>query len=223
MVLATLHGFHARNPNYTYEDVFKTVENFNPDVVAVEIRPEDLDKDTAYLKNIYPFEMRELLQKLPETKKVGFDWYGEEAAGKMLTREMFMDSTTELGRVKALERALAQDTVMATKFAGLKNLQQQQFDLIKDATPAQVNDGRYDAVSAKYYEAVDSVLAGTKYEYRATFNRQRDKHIGDNIIEIIKQNPGKRIVFVTGADHRGFAEARIKKELGEQVELVPVP
>lgn len=39
LVVGTIHQQHARNPNYSYEDLVRILDTYNPDLVCVEIRP----------------------------------------------------------------------------------------------------------------------------------------------------------------------------------------
>ncbi|MEJ8803243.1 hypothetical protein [Pontibacter sp. H249] len=67
------------------------------------------------------------------------------------------------------------------------------------------------------------MMKGLPYENYTSFNRQRDEHIGKHIIETIRQNPGKKLIFVMGANHRFAARKNIEQAFGGNVELVPVP
>lgn len=63
-ILSTIHGAHKVNPNYSYDSLFRFLEIQNPDVLAVEIRQEDMDSSTAYLEQNYPFEMYACIEAL---------------------------------------------------------------------------------------------------------------------------------------------------------------
>ena len=54
LVLPTIHGAHEANENYTYDDLLQLVKAYDPDVIGVEIRPEDLDLQTDSLDVFYP-------------------------------------------------------------------------------------------------------------------------------------------------------------------------
>lgn len=62
MVLGTLHGAHRNNEFYNYNHIFSIIENFNPEVIGVEIREEDL-LESRYKHNY---------------KILGFDWLGKD-------------------------------------------------------------------------------------------------------------------------------------------------
>lgn len=50
----------------------------------------------------------------------------------------------------------------------------------------------------------------------------RDRHIDNNIINIIKGNIGKRILLLMGADHRIFAINSIKENINEDVIFITI-
>ena len=79
-VIPVLHGMHKTNQQYTYDSIRAMVERLNPDVIAVEIRAEDIDSDTAYLKQNYPLEMWMMRYWFPSATIAGFDWLGKDLA-----------------------------------------------------------------------------------------------------------------------------------------------
>ena len=224
MLLATLHNFHRTNPNYTYKDVYEIIRKYNPDILGVEIRPEDIDQDTTYLKQMYPLEMRQITVLFPDEKVFGVDWYGEEAAGKLLPADAFKGGNQQLTRIKQLERELNTDTTLTPQRKLIGVLAQQFATLAKTSTPAELNNsGQYDLTADLFYKQMDTMLQGTPYEDYIKFNRQRDVEIGKNIAALIRQNPGRKLIFILGANHRFAAEKTIKESFGDNAQLVPVP
>lgn len=61
LVLSTLHKGHLSNPNYSYDSISQIIQNFDPDVLGVEIRAEDVKLDKDYLSKFYPLEMHQYL------------------------------------------------------------------------------------------------------------------------------------------------------------------
>ncbi|MCP2043271.1 hypothetical protein [Pontibacter sp. HSC-36F09] len=224
MLLATLHGLHKSNPNYTYDHVYELIRRYNPDIIGVEIRPEDIDQDTSYLKQLYPLEMRQITVLFPRDKVYGVDWYGEEAAGQLLPPDAFKGGNKQLTEIKQLERNLNSDTTLRSRMKMIAVFPQKMIELASTSTPAEFNNsGHYDLVAELYYKQLDILLQGTPYAAYANFNRSRDEHIGSNIISLIEHNPGKKLVFVLGANHSFAAEKTIREKFGENVKLVEVP
>jgi len=60
MVLSTLHQYHGHVDYYTYEHLAHIIRSFSPDVLAVELRPSDVESRTPqtikqeYQKSVYP-------------------------------------------------------------------------------------------------------------------------------------------------------------------------
>ncbi len=60
LVLSTLHQFHGHVDYYTYEHLSDIIEAFSPDILAVELRPSDVDGRVPqtikqeYQKSVYP-------------------------------------------------------------------------------------------------------------------------------------------------------------------------
>lgn len=65
-VLGTIHQFHAIKAGYTLSHLEVLLEAFAPDILAVEIRPEDWEKGDL---GRGPFEMGHVA--IPWTKKKG--------------------------------------------------------------------------------------------------------------------------------------------------------
>lgn len=105
-ILSTIHGAHKLNPHYTYDTLF--LEKQNQDVLAVEIRQEDIDSSIAYLKDNYPYEMYTCIKQFPETPIFGIDWLGEELEGKSIPENYWSQSS----EIKTLQRQLNQDSLM---------------------------------------------------------------------------------------------------------------
>ena len=214
MVLASMHGLHRTSRTYSYDDLYGVVRDFHPDLVGVEIRPEDLHADGAYLEKNYPSEMIEL-GRVWGPRAFGFDWLGDDLAGRPIPDGYWAEQSS----IKRLERALDADP--ARKDARLAGIQAREHTLLATATAASLNDGRYDCLNTAYYDAFKASVAGTPYAPIADFYAARDRRIDANVVAAIKANPGKRVVLVTGADHRGFLVAALKKAFGRSIRLVP--
>jgi hypothetical protein len=104
MVVASLHGFHAHHPTYDYDKLYALVARYHPDVVGVEIRPEDIGGKDEYLAKSYPREMIALRDSYRD-RAVGFDWLGDEIAGRPIPDGWWQHGS----KIKALEREMDAD------------------------------------------------------------------------------------------------------------------
>lgn len=211
---ATLHGAHKENPKYSYRDLYTFIGEYNPDVIGVEIRREDMDSSQVYLSRYYPREMWETVSKFSSRQVLGFDWLGQEIEGQGIPKGYF-----DQLEVKVLGRKLNQDTSMQNQFMLLDSLAELKHQLALQSSIVEINDGRYDELNRIYYRELSRLLNGTPYQGIADFYEQRDVEIAGNIIQIIRENRGKKLLFLMGADHRSYTVARIKAEFGDTIVL----
>ena len=215
LIISTVHGAHKTNPNYSYDSLFKFIEKFNPEIIGVEVREEDIDSSFTYLKNNYPYEMYECIKKYPSKSVLGFDWLGNELNGKAIPENYWKD----ISAVKKLQTQLNTDTTILKKLSILDIIRVEKNKLALNASLPELNDGRYDLINHIYYEQLKALLKDSEFIALSDFYQQRDEHIARNIIEIIKNNKGKRIIFLIGADHRGYTLKKVSDEFGNQILL----
>lgn len=221
MVIASLHSRHDHNPLYSYDDLYDRIRAFAPSVIGVEIRPEDIGSDGSYLARNYPLEMRVLAEKYADRVK-GIDWLGSDLAGRPVPANYWRDQS----EIKKLSQALSNETDYSDP--AMDAAQKRQLDIIATATPASLNDGRYDDASRDYYAQFARLVAGTRYEKLTSFYAERDRKIAANAADVVAQElesgkAARRIVFVVGADHHGLVVEELNRRFGPSIELVPVP
>lgn len=215
VICCTIHSAHKVNKCYTYDSLYAYIDAYNPDVIGVEVRPEDMDSSVTYLRKCYPFEMYSTKSRYPDKRVVGFDWLGDEIRNKPIP-PMFWKTFW----LKVLERKLDADSTMKRALAVLDVVNSAKVKLAMESDIYQLNDGRYDLLNTVFYEQLQLLFHSTPYAELSEFYRKRDEHIARNIFRIIRQNRGKRIVFLMGADHGVFAFRAIKKEFADSVELL---
>lgn len=215
-ILGVIHSFHKYNKNYTYEDVFKAVENFKPDVIGIEIRPEDINEDRNYLTKYYPYEMIEVKSRFEDKCEIyGFDCFFEKCEGKLLWDGVFDD------KIK-LENNFQNDNEYEKERMVLEVNDTMRLNMVSNFNVSEMNDGRYDMVCSLYYKQLKILLNGSPYEELSNIYENRDRYIDNNIINIIKGNIGKRILLLMGADHRIFAINSIKENINENVIFITI-
>jgi len=212
LILPTIHTGHAKNVNYSFNHVIKIIENFKPDIIAMEIRPEDMDQDSVYLKKFYQPEMVMARMGFPGVQKAGIDFMGSEMDGKNLPADFSRDTVGEMGRFRVTNQKLMRDSVIvkARIARGMVVLKSKQSEMMGKLSANELLDGRYDKVTDEYTKAQTAVLAGTPYQYYDNFSIKRDQKIADNIRDLALQNPGKRILILTGANHHNRAVNTLK-------------
>lgn len=211
MILGTLHGLHRNNEAYSFDDIFRIIEEFNPDAAGVEIRSEDIDQPKEYLSKYYPYEMIETKLRFGSSFPVyGFDWLGDEIKNRPIPDGYFKTLPA-----KILESEFDADTIPEKAY--FEKLDRDRMIFITNKTAKECNDGRFDASCEDYYARFAAAFKGTKYQPITDFYRKRDENIGRNIIGIIERNEGKKIIFLMGMDHRVFAVKNIRARFSEDI------
>lgn len=209
LIISTIHGAHKVNPNYPYDSLFAFIEKYNPDIIGVELRKEDIDSSASYLKNNYPYEMYECITKYSSKKVFGFDWLGDDISGKAIPENYWKEKST----IKKLQQKLSSDSILLQKLSITDIIQEEKKKITLNASLAELNDGRYDLINHIYYEQLKLLLKHTEFKYLSDFYKKRDEMIAENILEIIKNNNGKKMIFLIGADHRGYTLKKVSEEL----------
>ncbi len=207
LILPTIHSGHKKNVNYTFENVSNIIKNFKPDIIAVEIRPEDMDQDTVYLKQFYQPEMIMAKNAFPGVRKVGIDFMGNDMVGKHLPASFNQDTTGDMGKFRLANSKLMRDSaiIRARINKGLVALKTKQGQMMSTLSASQLLDGSYDRVTDEYTRGQTAVLTNTPYQYYDTFSISRDQKIAENIRDLAIKNPGKRIIVLSGANHHNRA------------------
>lgn len=213
MILGTIHGMHKDNDYYSFDDVFSIVDAFSPDVIGLEIREEDMLESREYLSKYYPYEMIECKHRYEDTCKVlGFDWLGESIENRSIPERYFDGLTSKI---------LEKDFEAAENFVKEKKLieviDQIRVPLIINRSGKEINDGKYDVAVEILYLQLEHLLKDTPYEEMSAFYRKRDVEIGENIIQIVKNNQGKKIMFLTGIDHKVFALKALRSCFNDEI------
>jgi hypothetical protein len=216
VVIPSMHRFHDKHPTYDYARLYTCVRAKRPDLVGVELRPEDIAGSDDYLAKSYPPEMI-ALRNQHRQHIFGFDWLGPELAGRPIPANWWKEQSV----VKKLEREIAADPAMASKQDD--ELSAAQGELLKTTTPALLADGRYDRLVRARREILRRQAGNGHYAPVVKFTADRERKIGDNIAAVVRANPGRTIVLVMGADHHGFAVERLRTEFGNRIRLEAQP
>lgn len=215
MILGTLHGIHKDNSFYSYDDIFLIIDKYKPDVIGVEIRKEDILQQREYLKKYYPYEMIEAKFRYENDCKIyGFDWLGDTIEGKLIPDKYF-----ETLDVKTLEKQFNSTDGYVKEKNMIEIIDSLRIPLVINHTAEECNNGKYDLLVDVLYNQLEAMFKNTPFEKMSNYYRERDKQIDKNIINIIKNNIGQRIIFLTGIDHRVFAIKAIKEYFKDEIIL----
>jgi hypothetical protein len=204
----TLHRLHQENPHYSYESLQTVLRRIRPDLIAVEIRAEDLSADTPYLRLNYPYEMWMMRYWFPEARIAGFDWLGEDIAGSPIPPDYWKEKAL----IKKLQRALQSDSLQSAGIAVCDTALPERMRLLKGLSLQGLIRSAYGPLTERYYSCLEQKLGTTRYRYITDFYSLRNHAIIQNCLGIIRSNPGKSIVILTGADHYPYVRKALARK-----------
>lgn len=207
-LLPTLHSIHKINANYDYRHLKETVVEINPDIIAVEIRPEDISQDSLYLKKNYPYEMWMMKEWFPAKKILGFDWLGTDIENQLIPANYWK----EISPIKKYEKALAEDSVYSAKKAKCEHFNTERLPILKTNSLAQLLKSKDAQLTSDFYQCFNESLQGSIHKRIPEFYAKRNQEILENIRKIILENKNKKILFLTGDDHYIFLKDKIKHQ-----------
>lgn len=209
LLLPTMHKLHTVNIRYNYDSLRAAIAAFKPTTIAVEIRNEDLSRDTAYLKRNYPYEMWMIPYWFPGVSVVGFDWLGTDIENKQIPDDYWRTQA----EIKNWERALDADTLWSVKIAPCDSFTQQRMRLLKTSTLNELLRSTDAKLTMDYYHCLDERLAGSIHHRVIDFYNARNTKMISKLKEI-SSHTGKneRLLILTGDDHYPI----LKQWLGEE-------
>ena len=214
-LVPALHSLHKVNRQYTYDSVQAVIQRIRPNVIAVEIRPEDINTDTSYLQQNYPYEMWMMRYWFPAVQVAGFDWLGNDIAGKPIPPNYWKYTSL----IKQLQRNLEADSAMKAKLNRCKNYTDDRMVILENSSLKGIYNSN-DAILVKaYYDCLNLQLQNTQYDTLSQFYEKRNKMLQENIGRLVQQYPGKTIVVLTGDDHYPY----IREYLQRQKVALPLP
>lgn len=215
-LIGSLHWLHQNNKNYGFEDIYEYVRKINPDVIAVEIREEDLSLNRESLDKMYPKEMVDTLTEHKDDKIVeGFDWLGNEVVGKSIPEEYFKESNYAV-----LGRELMQDEKYSKVLKTLNIVDTKKSEMLKNGDIKKVHHEFYDYAVEMSREQFKDYFEDTKYIDILNFDLDRNENINKNIIKIVQKHEDKTILVITGRDHVGHIK-RVLKDNGNLEVVTP--
>ena len=212
-ICGTLHGYHKVNPNYTYDTLFHFIEHYNPDIIGIEVRPEDMNSNVS--GEYYPYEMTEVFNRNKDREVYGIDWWNAGIEGMAMS-----DSIIEHLPNIVWQKAYSSDTAfLNNKPAILDELYNHKLNIAKTASIKEVVTGSYDSLTLAYYHELGQFLKGSPHEKLFHSYMKRHEKIAINIASVVKANPGKKLLFLVGADHQVYARRKLEKIFQDRIHL----
>lgn len=188
LVVGTVHAQHARNPNYTYEDVARILDTYDPDVVCVEIRPKGYRKD-PYLKEM----MLATVWGVARGRRVcGFD---DWAGGTRQERSQLLEQPEYVEKMRVFDSLIATNPITGP------------FDRRygdywgADSSFRFYNGVAYNRYFAEFYRLSLAVFGDSpinlSYEVR-------NRRMMDLAWDVIRRHAGGKIALLTGSEHKHY-------------------
>jgi tetratricopeptide (TPR) repeat protein len=203
LVIGTIHQRHNINENYSYEHILNILETFNPDVICVEIRPQEFRKK-PYLKemvlaSIYGLESGKMVYPI--------DWWSSSEDGGSNAREerkKYME-TPEYLEKKEMHDELTETSSIIQSFY-------EKYGEWKDYSREQghsfFNGREFNAFKSEAYGISMQVYGDHSMNL---YWQTRNLNMFIRIKKVIEENKGKRVIILTGADHKYFFDKELEK------------
>jgi len=190
LVLGTIHQMHATNPNYSYQDVLNIVHTYNPDIICVEI-PEFYFRKQAYLKEM----MLASIYGFDNNKKVyPIDWF--QLSGDARTERIEYMKTDSYILNEALEKKRRETSQI------IKDFEKKYSNYIAENKSYSFFNGReYNDYIRESYNIMISVYGDSPMNL---YSEKRNSQMVSLIDEVIKENTEKKIIVLTGAEHKYY-------------------
>ncbi|WP_304344703.1 hypothetical protein [Chryseobacterium koreense] len=208
-LIPTLHQLHKVNPQYGYGQLREIVAQLTPDLIAVEIRAEDIMQDSLYLKKNYPYEMWMMKQWFPSIETVGFDWLGSDLEGKAIPENYWK----EISAIKKYEKELTEDPFYLDKKSKCNHFNADRIPILKTKSLPEIlksNDGE---LTEKFYSCLAESLRGSVHQRIADFYERRNLELEKKLKSLIENNRNKKILILTGDDHYHFLKDKIPHQV----------
>lgn len=211
-LVPVLHGLHKSNYFYPYDSVKAVVARANADVVAVEIRPEDVSQDSNYLKSNYPFEMWMMRHWFSQKTVEGFDWLGADIVGKPIPSNYWQQGSA----IKKLQARLNNDSTYNTQLKSCQLYADERMKVLSTQSLKAILASNDAILTKEYYNCLEQRLRGSDYEELTQFYTHRNQQMMARLNGLLEKHNGKTITVVTGADHYPYLLEHFKKR-GVQV------
>lgn len=190
LVLGTIHQMHATNPNYSYQDVLNIVHTYNPDVICVEI-PEFYFRKQAYLKEM----MLASIYGFDNNKKVyPIDWF--QLSGDARTERIEYMKTDSYILNEAEEKKRRETSQI------IKDFEKKYSNYIAENKSYSFFNGKeYNDYIRESYNIMISVYGDSPMNL---YSEKRNSQMLSLIDEVIKENTEKKIIVLTGAEHKYY-------------------
>lgn len=198
LVLGTIHRMHKNNQNYSYEDIVRVISTFNPDVICVEIRPIDFR-----ISSDYPKEMiLGTVYALKHNKKAyPIDWWNSD---DRKLREKLIKEPEYIEKQKLEDSLMLKNEKIQTFYTKYNNIWENAAKFKHEFW----NEDEYNSVVREEYKISMQVFGDSPFNLHY---KTRNENMLKLIENAIKENRNKKIIVLTGAEHKHFFDDSLSK------------
>lgn len=205
LIVGALHHLHEREPSFGYDRLRASILAFKPDILVLEVRPDELaERKATPGRPEYPAMVWPLLVEMRV-----------EAVAMEPGGEMFKELAGEAGA--AFEALKKRDPEGA---AALSRLEKAMDDVLLAywQSPAQVQDEQTAAITAGV-QAAQFALAGPSF---VAAQARWDSHMAGQVVRTVRSHPGKRVMVIASYKNRALLERLVRKTVaGRVVDAAP--
>ncbi len=203
LVVGTIHDRHARNENYSYADVVHILATYDPDLICVEIRPQDFRRE-PYLKEM----MLATVWGLSHGKKVApIDWW-EDTPNDREIREKLEKQPEYIEKEKQLQLLRTQSAVIAG-FEKTYGPSDQEDQWGAHLGYRFWNGKDYNDLCAEEYRLSMQVYGDSPINLHYL---SRNNHMMELISSAMRENSSRRVIVLTGSEHKHFFDREFRKK-----------
>ncbi len=206
LLLPTLHALHRVTPRYNFDSLKAVIARQQPAVIAVEIRQEDIDKDSGYLKKNYPYEAWMMRYWFPQAKLIGYDWLGDDIEGKPIPDKYWESASS----VQQWEKELKADTLYNSRAERCQVYLTQRVNMVVKSSLPEILDGNDAILQQEYYNCVSMQLLGSKHYRIMEFFNKRNSKMLENLRRQLPAFEGQSVVIVTGDEHYPYLKKYLR-------------
>lgn len=189
LIIGALHDLHEREPAFGYDQLRAAIRVFAPDILVLEVRPDELDeKKPTPGRPEYPAVIWPLLAET-----------GVEAVAMEPGGAVFQAITGEAGAAfDALKRRNPDGAAALSRLGAQVDdillLHWQRAGQVQDDTTASLTTG---------VQAAQFALAGPTF---AAAQARWDSHMSARMVEAVRANPGKRVMVIGSYKNRAMLQ-----------------
>lgn len=202
LVVGTIHGGHRTNLNYSHEHLAQILATYDPDAICVEIRPKDF-RHVPYLTEM----VAATIYGSTHGKRVyAIDWWDEQTNARS-QRDSLMKTADYVEKHSMEEALVAANTLIRTFEEKHGDWQ----SYTRTGSYVFFNGEEYNDYIAEGYRISMEVWGDSPMNL---YYRTRNDRMLDLIRDAIRENRGRKVIVLTGAEHKHYFDRALAMESG---------